>query len=457
MLLQNLTKLPEEIGELDSETWHMYNEAVDILKEYIPDSVKGRCRHIAGDNMSYLFKLMHKMDAINCIDNNAYATARYLNNHGASLRSLVRGEVVSENSIGICINEEASTHFIESDYPGITRMTALENMLKQTPSHFLRIFTAPTNQLLYVWTNKTLTPNTIYHLKAIQNSLDVKYLKNPKEYVTEFYKAILDNDIEKVKETVNVFMNSDYVKNFAMTKFKECMSYNITLRISRYENDLNSLRESINTYEEEIMRMINQIREKNEAIEMLKGKDQEADINTLYKYLSKHPYIVDFRPTDHGVLNLHYVAPLIYFNEYALDKMIKNREGTEKFILQTIKDRKYTLWTECALNFESTNFKTTIPDFLPTMGYFPHPHIVRYRCFGNHNKAIQDSAVSGDYLGAIEQMSQAVLNINFYDTCVANEMLRNLRNSFADTKTWVEEATGELISLTEIMRKEGFK
>lgn len=452
MLLQNITKIPDEI-----ETYDAYR-SIDLnihkLIEYIPEKIAVRCRTYYADDMTWMIKLAYYMDAINCIDNNARAILWYRKDCSRRFLAMATGADLLDNTIGLAINEEASTHYEEDEFEGLKRMPSLEKMLKQTPNHFLKIFTTEHNRVLYVWTNKRLTPATMYSLKRIQNKLDNEYLKHPKKYVEDFYKALHELNLEGVRKSLNDFMESDYVKNYSMRKFQECVTYYITSRIQNMENSLTNLRKDIVNYERAIMEAAGRIRETNETLEILRGKDQKENINILYKYLNKHPYIKEFEPQTNGMLTLYFVSPIIYFNEYALDKLIQNRSGDAKFILQTIKERKYTLWTRCAVGFHTGDFRAYIETSDRNLDYMPHPHIEMYGCFGNHNEAIAESSISGDYLGAIEQISQATLNLNFYDTCVVNGMIRAICDRYNDLKTWYVEETGELISLNEIKERE---
>ena len=454
MLLENLTNIPETLNTIDN--WQIFNNARDTLLKYIPTGTIVKNRTYTCDDVGHLMQMACVIDAINCIDTDICAIFLYMNNSPHRFKAAYDGERYSNKTIGIVINHEAGTHFIEDDYQNIKRMPAIEKMLKQSSGHFLRIFTSPNNKVLYVWTNQELEPATLYHLKNLQNSLDNKVIPEPKQYVTDFYKALLDRDLEKLKESLETFMNSDYVKDYDLRKFKECLNYNITNKIKRYETALTQLRLDIASYEEAICRMASDIRDKNEAIEILRNKDQEEDIKILFNYLKKHPYITKYEASSKGTLTLDYTAPLLYYNEYALDKLIKNRYGMSKFILELIKERKYTLWTKCKLKFNTVDFCTYIEDSDYFLKYAPHPHIERYHCFGNHQAAISESATSGDYLGAIEQITQAVLNINFYDTCVVNTMVNEMIANHNEYKTWYEEATGEFVSLEDIKRKENF-
>lgn len=447
MLLQNLTAIPQSRNTLDN--FETLSSAINTLSEYTRNN-SVRCRTCRNDDLGYIIKLAHKINLINCIFNKDWKAITWdWQNKGDTLILAANGDTCQEKTMGIMINEEPRTHFDETQFKRIKRMPILEDILKQSPNHFLRVFTSELNSILYVWSNKPLEPITIYKLMQLENKLVNDKLNNPVKYVTDFYDGLVNSDVEAVKTAVNAFMESDFVKEFAVQRFKDCVRYNITNKINRLERDLTDYRTSITTYENEILELATKIRTVNETIETLKNKDQDEDINRLYKYLSKHPYIYKFQAHEEGTIDFYYHAPLLYYNEYALDKLIKSKIGVDRRILTLIKERKYTLWCRCAIRFNTSTFRIHTIDS-EWDNYFPHPHIVRFGCFGNHNTAISESAISGDFLGAIEQISQAVLNINFYDGCVINAMLRDLMQD-PDKKTWVSEETGEMFTTNELV------
>ena len=85
-----------------------------------------------------------------------------------------------------------------------------------------------------------------------------------------------------------------------------------------------------------------------------------------------------------------------------------------------------------------------------------HPHISRFHCFGNHRQAIYDSAESGDLIGAVEQITQAVLNLNFYDSPVVEHVVSALSQNRSDLRTWRCKETGEMLTTQEIIERGDF-
>ena len=156
---------------------------------------------------------------------------------------------------------------------------------------------------------------------------------------------------------------------------------------------------------------------------------------------------------------MYYIAPLIYFADYPAEKMLKSPYYDPEFkeVVKIILSRKYELYAQCKMNFNTHDFSlhscgrcTTNPN------YIDHPHISRFNCFGNHRPAIGQAAETADYISAIEQITQAVLNINFYDACVVEEMITHLRRGWRNIKTWKLKDTNEWYSLKEILERKDY-
>lgn len=451
-MLEGLSHIPIELDDFNYPDSSIIIDAANKMRKYIPKSARGRSIHDRSDTASYIMQLAHYMDSIKCVDTKYAAYSRYYRNDSHRFVEWANGASAHNDMIGIFINEEAKTHYVESTFVNIKRMPMIENCLKQSPSHFLRIFTSAYNSALYVWTNKPLSPVTIYKLKQLQHT-KIDPFECSEQYITDFYNALVENNLEKFIKAVNAFFESDLVKDNEYRMFAECVNYNTTRRIQIIEEDLKNYRANIIEYEKRIADLSVQIRDGSDTLMMLRNKDQKEDIKTLYKYLCKHPYIYRFEALDNGVLVLDYAAPLIYFNEYAIEKIQRHHTSAfERGVLNLFLSRKFELYTACKLNFSTNNFRVGI-DATTNTNYFPHPHIDRYHCFGNHQAGISDSAISGDYLGAIEQITQAVLNINFYDGCVVNRMLIDLENTYPDRETWLDKNTGELITTAEAIRR----
>ena len=111
--------------------------------------------------------------------------------------------------------------------------------------------------------------------------------------------------------------------------------------------------------------------------------------------------------------------------------------------------------TKCCIKCNTDDFSIYPVTRSDTENIMGHPHIDQYGCLGNHREAIWESAEAQDYIGAIEQISQATLNINFYDACIVGYVMRYFsedRNRH-EKKTWLDTTTNELITLEEVIKR----
>jgi len=354
-----------------------------------------------------------------------------------------------DTDYGIVINEEASTHFNEAELPRVMYLEGAQNHLKQSPTHFLRIFTIPCNKKLFVYTNKELTLPTLYKLWLLDNATNPRNNK----IGLEFIKCCANEDAEGARKVLEDFLNSDYIQEMEFKKFQTCLKINTDSKIRHLKNQIESHRREIADYENTIAQLAVHIRDMNEQVEFMKYRAEENDQDKiLFKHLSKHPYIKRFEGDRDGYINLYFEAPMIYFNEEPLDKLIEQtyRHEEEINILKIFRGNKYELITRCEIRFNTQNFGVNVRE-LTRGNVINHPHIDRYQCFGNHRTAIEKSAEAGDYLGAIEQISQAVLNLNFYDGTVVNSMLHTLIAHYSSLKTWRCKETGVMLTTEEVI------
>lgn len=356
------------------------------------------------------------------------------------------------SGFGLIIHEAPSTRFNPANYSSAEYLENAEVFLKQTPHHFLKIFTTTNCKYLYVWTNKSLTPDTYYKLYALYLSLFNKDNKT----LTDFVTKLVEDNIEEAKKVLKDFFTSDEVIEREFESFKRCLRNQSQRQIEKMERDIASYRDNIHSYENEIAAIASKMRELNEKLSFFKYMQEDNEDHKLFfKHLRKIPYLKSFQGTDNGYIHLEYEAPLIYFSDMPAEKLIAqpNRPSYWKHIIKAIIGRKYELVTKCAIEFNTGNFTITSDSIHNGDPVMKHPHISRYNCFGNHRQAIYESAQTGDYIGAIEQITQAVLNINFYDVCVVDSLCATLEDKRDTLKTWKCKETGEMLTTNEVLAR----
>ena len=356
-----------------------------------------------------------------------------------------------QNHFGLIIHEAPSTRFNPANFPSAEYLENAQEFLKQTPHHFLKIFTVKESDFIYVWTNKEIEPDTFYKLYALMISM---YSKD-NTVLSEFITALIDNNIQRARNVLISYFNSDDVISREYEAFKSCLKNRNQTQIDKMERDISDYRDRIQRYENEIANMASKMRDLNEKLAFFKYiQEDNEDHKLFFKHLRKIPYLKSFQARN-GYIHLEYEAPLIYFSDYPAEKLLAqtNRSRYSKDIIKIIIGRKYELITKCALEFDTGSFGISSDTIYNSSPVMKHPHISRYNCFGNHRQAIYASAETGDYIGAIEQITQAVLNLNLYDICVIDTMCSTLENRRDTLRTWKNVETGEMFTTNEVLNR----
>lgn len=344
--------------------------------------------------------------------------------------------------------EDASTHYQPSFE--IRRMPALEAKFKLTPRHFLVIGTYKTEFIIY--TNKPLPFETILKLKRVQYNLFKDKFKTLKPEIEEFLAALSEKkSVDTLNTLIDKLLNSEELQSIRYDELKELFKPNFEYQLEDLTNKKIDLERNCLDYENRLSAMVTEINKINDDIILVQTKinNSNYDATPLIKYLLKHPYIKEFDKYDNNRIRLRFESPVVYFDPYLIDKIYHNKSTNQQKILRAFKANEYELMTRCEILFDTKTFSVRF-NSIGNNDVIGHPHIDRFNCFGNHHIAIRESAKTGDYLGAIEQISQATLNVNFSDATVIDYMLRTLRD-FSYLKTWRSKETGAMLTTDEIM------
>ena len=443
--------IPQTIEEC-SETFNRLYPIMQKLSDVVPGIRLGSFIWHANNGFDTMARIIHSMTAAGLPEQSCYSIRYFVNQNYRMI------DIASESErdvFGIVINEEASTHYRELDYAGATHLVGAEDLIKQSPQHFVKLFTMPENHKLYVYTNKMLEPPALYKLFSLNISLINKECLEKNVLAANFIKALPEKDSEKTLKILNDFLNSDAVTEFEYKKLEKILKNKNESKIRQLERTIQQNRTNIADYENIIANLAVEIRENNKKLDFLRSVTDDEDHRLFYRYLKRHPYIVNFTPCNDGHIELNYRAPIVYYNTTPAEKYINRAEYTPetKTIIKMIIGGKYELWTKCRLNFDTASFNVTAFTLNRDDDLLNHPHIDRFHCFGNHRQAIQESAEAGDYIGAIEQLSQAVLNLNFYDSCVITEMISNIKSRWFTLVTWKCKETGEYLTTSEVVER----
>ena len=350
----------------------------------------------------------------------------------------------------LLINTAPRTRYDETRLTreGLVHLETAEAALRDYDHQFLKIYTYKNG--LYVYTNKQPTMETIIKLKLIQWNIFSNQIAHLIPEVFDLLNALVNQNISAINKAIETICKLPVLSTIKYNELKEMFKPDYKAQKNKLIDQKNQKEQMYIDYENKLSELITQINTLNENILDMELKEDKVEDNTpLIKYLSNHPYIKDIQKKNSRQVSLYFEAPILYFDDYIIEKLLPNKSGDDKRILKAFLDNKYELMTRCLINFRPSDFAVNL-DYVGDGNFIGHPHIDRYSCFGNHSTAIREAAATANYFGAIEQISQAVLNINFTDSCVVNEMLRTLRRDLS-RKTWRSKETQVLLSTSEIL------
>lgn len=77
--------------------------------------------------------------------------------------------------------------------------------------------------------------------------------------------------------------------------------------------------------------------------------------------------------------------------------------------------------------------------------YMPNPHIDRYRCMGNYESKINNLLKNRDYIGALEQCAASAKSLNFHDSTVMSEFVRQICANSGKNNRCIELPDGSVV------------
>lgn len=333
-------------------------------------------------------------------------------------------------------------------------LTGMEVVMTQNSHHFIKI--GLNDNVLNVYTNQTLSWDNLYKLKRMQYQIFKEYYTDCTPALFDFFDALIDDDLIKTQEALNDILSDPELERM---KFAFLENYFISDKerlIAIYEERIIKYQQQIDSLQNQLTLMISRLNDDLLQCHGLRTTEDDFDVNTIIHYLMHHPYITDISKGDtEDTLKLHYKAPLLYYDDSLLDPLIRNAiTGKRKAFLEILKERKYVIWTECFINYKPQSFQISPHASLAAYKFntIPHPHIDHYGCLGNHSNAINDWKETGDYIGCIDQITAAVLNLNVVDGAVMNTLLQSLIEH-PSHKCFQNNETKEFASFNDILKE----
>lgn len=347
--------------------------------------------------------------------------------------------------------------FSKKDYVDLPEWKHLEGAEEtlRLPNQMLKMFTTDANDALYCAASAYPTWGQITKIKLLQYAVLKGRGYEIDDMLIDFVTAFDEQDINKINEAIRTIARSEKYTSLQMNNVIKMFEREFTSQITSLENINTDYADRILNYENKITELAAAIRKNADLIELYiaKAENKADDFALLRKYLIKHPYIKEVTVGQDNNILLYYEAPMLYYHEYTIEKIRRNQNDFGKKICDLFLERRYQLYTRCRLSFKPETFYLSSPMSIGNNDrLIQHPHIDRFSCLGNHRTEVQNAARTGDYIAAIDQISQAVLNLNFTDSCVIREMMYNL-NDHRDLPTWYDTETNSFVSLDEIFER----
>ena len=437
------------------------------LYEDLPEDILNRAviRHVGDNSIAKICELFIKMEQykLSLKPDNETKIGFMMEAHGTNEFSVDNIEVRVEAmerlqgcKYNMIILGGEFSNLPEEGIGNLTRMSGIEHTLKSyktdPDSHRIRIYGNIHTLVLIVnvWTQPDQTTALLQiFLSMIEtgeeldndvSSIAAAVHKNSNiRKANQIYHAIVNTpELAKartVKAINGVFKN---MKNGRIDNIKGNIE-NINYRLNELQNDYSSYMTNKRNLLEELDRI---------------KRNPDIETDDIINYIQKTKYIKKVSKSSNGRgVSLYYEAPMLYYDDDVIQHIRHSYDEEVQFIFDAFLERRYQLYTRCEVIFYPEDFRVnnmTIGSRNENNYYIGHPHIDRFGCFGNHGEAIQDWAETGDYIGAITQVTAAVLNLNFTDGTVVGELIDTLIDRADNVPTWYDTETGVVLTTNEL-------
>lgn len=365
------------------------------------------------------------------------------------------------------LNKDNNAGFLHIRTQSKELITKIDELLKETTdfnfmhaaSNYFKTKTGVANLYAYgksmiLVTNRNLTPSNILKLKRLQwqvieNSCGISM--HPK--YSELLNALGSSDLDRVNNGIKNFIESDIFVELKKEDINRTFSYNKDRRLDNLKTKITNLTGDIAETQNRLHQLVVNYERYVEEYDLWLTKPEE-DHSEATEYILKNPYIKNIVPYDRQ-LTFDIVAPILYFDEDVANRIkdkARRHLRLKRFILETICERKYQLYTACQITFNTETFRMGPGNLRNDYGVVGHPHISRYDCLGSHYDAVRDWVHQMDYIGAFEQIMAGVYNFNFTDSIVVDSFIETMFTHM-ETKTWFNPETKEWKSTQELMEE----
>lgn len=299
----------------------------------------------------------------------------------------------------------------------------------------------------------------------------------PKELINAFL-ALSEYDYETIVKTLATLYKdidiSELRKNILREMFKN--SFSSERQIRNVQTTIDSRKSTLRDYYNSITDYIKQIKELELKMLMLKGIDTSKMVEEIIQYLTTNKYISSISKADSNTLRIVIESPIYFFDEKQLEIILKTKQSyadtinarTDNKIIDFLKEafleKKYKVWTKTIMNVR-TNYlndmlsgqqRHNVYDILNVqhssinpVDVYPQPHLTYHSCFGGNEIHIHKALEVSDLIGFFAQTIASCQNINFGDSTVGTEFLKDIASNYTEQKAIEVVETGKRISYKE--------
>jgi hypothetical protein len=406
-------------------------------------------------------------------------------------------EMIDQTSKENIMDDEVKNKTIE--------LTNFEELFRCTSSQRIKAFIHAEDTRINIYTNRyswellyaalyTLIMHCknnpiCYALKA--SSIDVL------PEIPEILLALARRKHEQVEPLLNKMRNGAAKTFIIQNILKKAININAPEEIRGRKSTLQNLQNNIQAYLTNIVNAEKDIqRLQSEILGFTYRTDDMENIVEMAKYIERNHSILQVDACPSNVFSrdkksqvvLFIQTPMNNFEEELAKRYVPRameaqggRMNEEEKILQMefvkalFVTQSFRLWTSIAFAFDFQTYD--IADITNTFNwgqpmysvlggstkryfdskewniYFPHPHITRIGCWGNHQTAIKSWLGNPNKTGVLDQIMSAAKNINIGDPPVLNSLMRRLTeyNEHGARKCVQDLETGEMMTIVDAM------
>ena len=277
---------------------------------------------------------------------------------------------------------------------------------------------------------------------------------------SKLYTELYNYRIDKFLQLYSDWLESFY--HVAETTYDE-RQYNAVIKTlvtgsaTKIKRQLDSIQNDISRYESELATLYSRkaTQQKLYIGAKYNVSDERVDeLTDIFKRCNNLKYV----STSNGCVYLKFITPLFNYDQDLAERWCNSENNpfadnhVQDLMYKLIVDGKYTLLLECRVYWNVDSLSISNDNSYACTEACPQPHLVNYNCFGEYRSNIQEALADGDYSLALDWTNASTSSINIQDHPVVSKWINWLKsNSNQDLKCVVNNETGELVSLKEVI------